>query len=97
MTLCTLSALLLASPFAADLLDLTARLVPRLLEVARLIQQFRAAGPSPESTGSARPDRPQRYGRRASLVVNLCGRHKILLRAVNVRPAFPGKGMGTPP
>ncbi len=50
MTLCTLSALLLASPFAADLLDLTARLVPRLLEAARLIQEFRAAGPTPEGT-----------------------------------------------
>lgn len=50
MTLCTLSALLLASPFAADLLELTTRLVPLLLEVARLIRQFRAAGPTPEST-----------------------------------------------
>jgi len=50
MTLCTLSALLLASPFAADLLGLTARLVPLLSEAGRLIRQFRAAGPSPEGT-----------------------------------------------
>jgi hypothetical protein len=48
MTICTLSALLLATPFAADLLDLAVRLVPLIQQIGQVIQVFRAEEPSPQ-------------------------------------------------
>lgn len=48
MTICTLSALLLATPFATGLLELSARLLPLLRQIGRLIQDFGAAEVTPE-------------------------------------------------
>lgn len=48
MTLCTLSVLLLASPFARELFDLTVCLAPLIVEAGKLIQRFRNAEPTPQ-------------------------------------------------
>lgn len=48
MTICTLSALLLATPFAADLLDVAVRLAPLIQQIGPVIQQFLAEEPSPQ-------------------------------------------------
>ena len=45
----TLSAALLATPFAGPLLPLTSRLLPVLVEIGQLIVTFRATGPSPSA------------------------------------------------
>lgn len=50
MTLCTLAALLLATPFATECFELSCRLLPLIVEVGKLMQQFRKAGPTPQST-----------------------------------------------
>ena len=50
MSICTLSALLLATPFAGGLLKLTVQLVPWIQQIGQLIQAFRAKVPSPQKT-----------------------------------------------
>ena len=50
MTICTLSGLLLATPFSAGLLDLSGRLLPVLRQIGHLIQEFLAAGPTPQKS-----------------------------------------------
>jgi len=50
MTICTLSALLLATPFAADLRDLAVRLLPLIQQMGQLIQEFRMEAPNPQRT-----------------------------------------------
>jgi hypothetical protein len=47
MSICTLSVLLLATPFATELLDLSWRLLPLVRQVGELIERFRAAEPTP--------------------------------------------------
>jgi hypothetical protein len=44
------SAALLTTPFATSLVPLTIRLIPLVTQIALLIQQFRSAAPTPQST-----------------------------------------------
>jgi hypothetical protein len=46
----TLPALLLATPFAQDLLPLTEQLLPQLQQLGQLLQDFRSRPPTPQAT-----------------------------------------------
>lgn len=50
MSTSTLSALLLATPFVGELLELVRQLLPTIRQVGQLIQEFRAAEPTPSTT-----------------------------------------------